>query len=303
MKVLIGLDCGGTHIVGQTWSATDHQLLNEITGGPGNVVLDPHGALVNLTTVIDQLIAAANNATVDLILLGIAGVETAGSAPTIQQTLQQRYRVPIRVISDAKLALLNGLSGQDGTLVIAGTGSVVYGRQARHFLRVGGWGFILGDEGSAYDIAKTALKAVLNRTNAGQESTLTSALIAALNTDSVPAAVRQFYAQDRKTNAKLALTIAQLADQGNAEAQAVLTTTTTALATQITTLYQRYQAPQPETVALSGSVLQRNPRVRALLVKTIHATLPQLKFIDITTNNAHAVVYWHHWEPNYREEL
>ena len=140
MTYLIGVDCGGTHIVGQTWTTAPEHLVQSVTGGPGNVVLDYSAAVTNLTTVLDQLTAAIPASQIGLILIGIAGIETAGRADQVQKTITQRYHANTQVISDAKLALLNGLAGADGALVIAGTGSVVYGRQAGKFLRVGGWG-------------------------------------------------------------------------------------------------------------------------------------------------------------------
>lgn len=295
MTYLIGVDCGGTHIVGQTWTTSPEHLVQSVTGGPGNVVLDYTGAVTNLTGVLDQLVASIPTDQVGLILIGIAGIETAGHADDIQQLVDQRYQIKTRVISDAKLALLNGLAGDDGLLVIAGTGSVVYGRQTGHFLRVGGWGYVLGDEGSAYDISKRALKQILTRTDAGQASQLTKPLLAQLNVSSVPVAVQRFYAQNRQTNAQLAQLIAGLADQGNSEAIAVLVASAQALAKQVITLYQRFDTPRPQNIVLSGSVLQHNQLVRAALTTAIHQAEPTIKFNDITTNNAHAALYWHRW--------
>jgi len=296
MTYLIGVDCGGTHIVGQTWiSDTTAQPYQEATAGPGNVLLDFDGAMQNLTSVLDQLVNPLPVDQIEHILIGIAGIETAGLTEQIQQIITQRYHITIDVISDAKLALLNGLSGEDGALVIAGTGSVVYGRQNGKFLRVGGWGAVLGDEGSAYDIARRALKQVLTQVDAGQTSQLTPAILKQLQAPDIAAAVKQFYAQNRQTNAKLALPIAELATRDDPEAVMILTTATQSLAEQIMTIYQRFTDPKPTKVALSGSVLQKNPIVRTAIIDAVQRELPKIKFINIDTNNAHAVIYWHKW--------
>lgn len=295
MTYLIGVDCGGTHIVGQSWTTSPEHLVQSVTGGPGNVVLDYPAAVTNLTAVLDQITATIPTDQIGLILIGIAGIETAGRADQVQQTITQRYHANTQVISDAKLALLNGLAGADGALVIAGTGSVVYGRQAGKFLRVGGWGYVLGDEGSAYDISKRALKLVLTQTDNGQTSQLTAPLLAQLKVTDVAAAVQKFYAQDRQTNAQLAQLIAKLAEQQNSEAITVLVTSAQALAQQVVTLYQRFAESRPQRVALSGSVLKHNRLVRDTLTTTVHQSIPTIAFNDITTNNAHAVIYWHRW--------
>jgi len=296
MTYLIGVDCGGTHIVGQTWTNdTTAQPYQEAIAGPGNVLLDFDGAMQNLTSVLDQLVNPLPVDQIEYILIGVAGIETAGLTEQVQQIITQRYHIAIDVISDAKLALLNGLSGEDGALVIAGTGSVVYGRQNGQFLRVGGWGAVLGDEGSAYDIARRALKQVLTQVDAGQTSQLTPAILKQLQAPDIAAAVKQFYAQNRQTNAKLALPIAELATRDDPEAVMILTTATQSLAEQIMTIYQRFTDPKPTKVALSGSVLQKNPIVRTAIIDAVQRELPKIKFINIDTNNAHAVIYWHKW--------
>lgn len=298
MRYLIGVDCGGTHIVGQVWTATDHQLIKEVTGGPGNIVLDQTTAMQNLTLVLDQLVKLANIDTFDMILLGIAGVETSGLTDSISETIQKRYNIKTEVISDAKLALLNGLAGEDGALVIAGTGSVVYGRQAGNFLRVGGWGYILGDEGSAYAIGCAALKQVITSADDHRNSSLAAPLLAALSATDISTAVKSFYAQDRKTNAKLALMIASLADSGDSTAISIIKHQATLLANQVLTLYQQFTDPKPAKIAISGSVLQHNALVAKTLISTIKAQLPTVEFVTIPTNNAHAVIYWHRWQPS-----
>src|SRR5699024_11034486 len=62
---------------------------------------------------------------------------------------------------DASIALLGALSGSDGVAVIAGTGSIAYGLSGEQSSRVGGWGYLLGDEGSGLWIAKQALQQVM----------------------------------------------------------------------------------------------------------------------------------------------
>lgn len=292
MSTLIGVDCGGTHIVGQRFDTT-HAMVQSVTGGPGNVVLDRKLAITNLTKVIDTL---TQNETASFILIGIAGIETAGGGDTIQDTFSTRYHCPVVVISDAKLALLNGLQGQDGAMVIAGTGSIIYGRQKGNFLRVGGWGPQLGDEGSAFDIAKSGLKAILTATDCGQKHSLQPALFKALNAETISEAVANFYAQDRKTNAKLALVIAQAADAGDLSAQHIITTCAQHLAAQALTIQGRFHQPAPHLIALSGSVLQHNERFHAAFCQEIHTADAELKCLEIPTNNAHGVIYWPLWQ-------
>src|SRR5262249_13889324 len=77
--------------------------------------------------------------------------------------LDRRLRIPhFELVTDARAALEGALDGKQGVVLIAGTGSIAMGMNAaRHVERSGGWGPTLGDEGSGYDIARQALKAVI----------------------------------------------------------------------------------------------------------------------------------------------
>ena len=290
----IGVDCGGTHIVGQLWQLQPRRLLKEVAGGSGNVVVHFDTAFDNLCTVLDQL--TTENVPIRQLLIGMAGIESKGNSHTVQKRLEARYHTPVAVISDAKLALLNGLRGTDGSLIISGTGSIIYGRQRQKFLRVGGWGYLLGDEGSAFDMACTGLRSVLAKHDAGAHSQLAEPVLAALHVSSPQAAIGAFYAQSHAENAQLAQVIAAAAQHGNREAQAVTNQCARALANQALTLLNRYTAPFPRGIVLAGSVLQKNALFRDTLVRTIHAVYPQCDCNVVTGSNAQAVLYWDKWQ-------
>ena len=64
--------------------------------------------------------------------------------------------------NDGVIALTGALAGGEGIIVIAGTGSIAYGRKGTgQAIRAGGWGYVFGDEGGAFDIARQALRAAL----------------------------------------------------------------------------------------------------------------------------------------------
>lgn len=125
MEYVIGVDSGGTHIVAQALSQ-DGKIMEQSESGPGNILLNPEQTIQNLKDVIESLFLKQKRIDCKYILIGIAGIETTGNSSEISQLLTDYFKVTTYVISDAKLALLNGLEGKDGTLIISGTGSVVY---------------------------------------------------------------------------------------------------------------------------------------------------------------------------------
>src|SRR5690606_18783722 len=97
------------------------------------------------------------------ICLGIAGVDRPDDAAVVQGIMKRiGYKARVLVVNDALVALEAGAPGQPGIVIISGTGSICYGRNADGMAaRSGGWGYVLGDEGSGYWIGRAALRAVL----------------------------------------------------------------------------------------------------------------------------------------------
>ncbi|AYE37260.1 N-acetylglucosamine kinase [Companilactobacillus zhachilii] len=296
MSYVIGLDCGGTHIVGQLWNKDSRELITEVKSGPGNVVMNYALAISNIVNTIQEILDKNNTIQIELILVGIAGIESSSKTNEVISLLTNTFNVHVEVISDAKLALLNGLEGRDGSLIISGTGSIIYGRQNNTFLRVGGLGYILGDEGSAYDISKRALQQVLNRIDANKKSLLQASLFSGLNAHTKNEAIAQFYTNDRKENANLARIVAKEAENKNLDAIDVLDSCSKSLANQAITMLSQFEKPIPNTIALSGSVLKNNELFNKKLRMYISNKFPECEFVNITSNNAHGVLFFDNWK-------
>ncbi|MBD2681387.1 MULTISPECIES: N-acetylglucosamine kinase [Nostoc] len=115
-----------------------------------------------------------NTITIEAICLGLAGVGRASDIEVVKslvQELQNSKILPITwslqpanivICNDALIALVGGIGHDVGIVVAVGTGSIVFGRNYQGSTKqVGGWGYILGDEGSAYKIAVAGMNAAL----------------------------------------------------------------------------------------------------------------------------------------------
>ncbi|NEO93661.1 MAG: ATPase [Moorea sp. SIO3G5] len=113
--------------------------------------------------------------TVEAICLGLAGVGRPRDIEVVRGFVQQllsSQTIPVTwallpstvvICDDALIALVGGVGKPVGVVAIAGTGSIVFGQNAQgNTKRVGGWGHILGDVGSAYHIAVSGLRAAIN---------------------------------------------------------------------------------------------------------------------------------------------
>ncbi len=123
------------------------------------------------------------------------------------------------VTHDAAIALAGATSGAPGIIVIAGTGSMAFGRNARgETARAGGWGYIFGDEGGAFDIVRQALRAVLREHEGwGARTALTPGLLEATGASDANEMLHSFYRADwpRARVADLARAVSRIAEEGD----------------------------------------------------------------------------------------
>ena len=123
------------------------------------------------------------------------------------------------VTHDAAIALAGATSGEPGIIVVAGTGSMAFGRNASgETARAGGWGYIFGDEGGAFDIVRQALRAVLREHEGwGARTALTPALLETTGASDANGLLHSFYSPDwpRARVADLARTVSRIAEEGD----------------------------------------------------------------------------------------
>ena len=140
----------------------------------------------------------------------------------------------VEVVTDAHIALTGALNGDPGVVVIAGTGSIALAENASgRTARAGGWGYIFGDEGGAFDLTRQALRAALRMEEGWGESTaLLDKLLAATGERSVNGLAHRFYtgAWPRPRIAALAPLVEEAAREGDRVAAEILAKTGQALA-------------------------------------------------------------------------
>ena len=166
----------------------------------------------------------------------------------------------VRIYNDGEVALAAATGGSEGIVVVAGTGSIAFGADRfGHHMRCGGWGYILGDEGSAYAIVVAAFRAA-SFANDGRApaSTLVPAFCQALGVPTFDDMLRPVYgppAMTRHEIAAFAPLVANCAAEGDAAARAVLTAAGADLATMPIALARRLEfGASAFPVACSGGV-------------------------------------------------
>ena len=185
-------------------------------------------------------------------------------------------------VSDAELVLAAGTPEGWGVALIAGTGSFCWGRNAAgHTARVGGWGFLLGDEGSGYDLATQALRlATQTADGRAQAHAILRAVLDHWELDGPSGLVPYIYSPER-TRAEIAgisVPILKLAASGDTYAAALLERAATELARMVAALIDQLDLHTPP-VALAGGLLGASESLRAAIVNQVRVPLGPLSYV------------------------
>ena len=167
MEYLIGFDCGATKT---ECAIADIKgtILNSITGEAANLLVSGSEKVLEIIfSIIDELKSELkfNYSDICSIVVGAAGAGRESDAKMLKDILIEKFNKQeivlksLQVVNDAHIALEGAFPKKAGCILIAGTGSIIYGKDEKgNFHRAGGFGRVIGDEGSGYSIGKKALQ-------------------------------------------------------------------------------------------------------------------------------------------------
>jgi N-acetylmuramic acid 6-phosphate etherase len=212
--------------------------------------------------------------------LGLAGAARPPDQAVIHDwAAQVGLSERVEVTTDAAILLAAGTPQGWGVAVIAGTGSIAFGRHPDgRTARAGGWGYLLGDEGSGYALVLSALRAVARAADARDLPTrLTEAFLEQFGVSQPQDIIPAFYRGkwDRPALAALAPIILETAESGDATADRILTKSARDLASLVEGVVRQLKPPAgPLPLAMAGGVLLNSFRYR-------QAVLDNLNFLGI----------------------
>ena len=272
----IGVDAGGTNTTASAYS-TAGELLAQTTGAAGNIAADPAHACQNIIETIQaRLTRLGDDAAPPLprLCVGAAGISHGGE--TLSRALSTAFEgqfAHIQTISDAELALYAAHGGSDGVLLIAGTGSIGYRKTGQTLLRCGGWGHLIGDEGSAYAVAMAAVRTITQAADRGTPppDALWNALQRHLGIQTPSELIAFVYSHPKAEIAALCRTVSDCAESGDPTATALLQQAGQDLAAMARLLVERAPTTAPLPLCCSGSLLTKNAIVRAAFEDALRA--------------------------------
>lgn len=262
---VLGVDGGGSKTVAWLARCTpgiEVEVVGRGQAGPSNPMAV--GETLALSNLAQAVAEACHEAGVDssglaAAVLGVAGSDRPETRDPILH-LARRFASQVRVVHDGQLVLAAGSDQGWGVALISGTGSFAFARdRSGRSVRVGGWGWLMGDEGSGYAIGRAALQAVAQAADGRAADTqLLPRLLDRFQCHQpleLIHAVRPI-ATDRAAIAALAEYVFQAAEHGDLVAQRIVEHAANDLAAMVQAAAVRLGlADQPFPLALGGGVL------------------------------------------------
>jgi N-acetylglucosamine kinase len=277
---VLGIDVGGTKTV--CLLGDDEGRVLSTAKGPG-ANLQAVGELQLekvLHTVMEETVAQ-HTAVPAAICLGIAGVDRPDDAVVVRGIMSRiGYKARILVVNDALIALQAGIGADAGVVIVAGTGSIAYGCD-RHgtAARAGGWGYVLGDEGSGYWMGRLALRAIVREVDGrGQPTSLTPRVLAHFGVARPEELLQTVYRHDFKPAAVAALAthVQRARDEGDAVATAILDRGAKELVAAAESVTNQLELTDEEfSFVLAGGMFKAVPWLREEITRLLPAIAPR----------------------------
>lgn len=261
---IIGIDGGGTKTIGILTTETG-QHLAQVQSGPANYhVVGEAQTQAVLESVIAELCEKTGISSRSSIqfCLGMAGLGRAADRKVIGRICDKLGIRENRILThDAHIALIGGTEKQEGVIVISGTGAIVYGINAGgKEARASGWGHLLGDEGSGYDIAIKGLHAVARAADGrGSPTELTNQILNRLELSEPSELIRWTHAASRDVIAQLAELIFDAAQTVDTVAEGIINNAADELVCAAASVIAQLKFTEPFDIILSGGNLIHQP--------------------------------------------
>jgi glucosamine kinase len=280
VSIYLGIDGGGSKtacVIGD-----ENSVLGKGTSAGSNVVrVGERQARESLGAAIRQACATANIAPsqIERTCVGIAGGARSEIAATVRRLLSEFVSGEVEVVGDMVIAMEAAFGSGPGVIVIAGTGSIAYGRNSKgETARAGGWGFAISDEGSGHWIGRSAVAASMRAYDESETAdVLLTSIMKFWNAPTREQLVLTANGSPSPDFAALLPAVVSASDAGGATARAVLTAAGVELATLAKIVVGRlFGEGDSVPVAVSGGVFANCELVQRVFYDRLRAEHPQV---------------------------
>lgn len=291
MKIIAGVDGGATK-TRVALADTTGRILGTGRSGPSNYGSVPKHKIRNhMEEAFRQALGQADIVItqVETMFLGLAGVVSEADRDAIRYIVEGNdviHAKKIAVDHDIRISLAGGLGGKEGIALIVGTGSSCYGRRSdRRDWMAGGWGHLLDDRGSAYDLARRGLSAVIRATDdRGPKTDLTEAVMQQLNISQIHEIMQKVYVDGLSGNpmtkeelASLAPLVTKAAQEDDDVALQIIREGISELVLMVKTVANHLNFSSSRIpFVISGGMVNGSPLIKKELFETLRSSVPKI---------------------------
>ncbi|MCI0707521.1 MAG: hypothetical protein L0Y80_08580 [Ignavibacteriae bacterium] len=304
-KFVLGIDGGGTKTTVVLADLQGNVLAEEVTGASNFLIIGLEKAVETIFGAADACCrkAGVSYENVEVLAAGLTGAGRVSDQQRMHEAIEryaQAQGIVIRRIiidSDARAALEGAFRGSAGMILICGTGSIALGKSSDgRMFRVGGWGRIIGDEGSGYAIGREGLNAVSRQLDGRLKKTLLTDLVAKQhNLKTQEDIIRAVYRENLDL-ATVAPLVIEAAGKHDTECERILNKATFELTEHVRSLTltmehaTRERGRQKLPLVFIGSLIATENVFTKILMHKIMFSLPQVTVVPPKASPSYGAV-------------
>ena len=291
-ELIVGLDAGGTKtsLLART---PDDAADVRLRGPAANLLRAGREETARvLASLVRTALATRPRARLSAICAGVAGAGSPDARKSLSASLRHNLRdlkpFHLLLMHDGALALEAAFGGLSGLILIAGTGSIVFARTfGGDTVRAGGWGYVIGDEGSGHAIGLRGLRAVTDALDGGEATDLVRVVREEFGAASRRELLRAVY-RCKKPIAHLTKPILGAASAGDSVARRVVLQEVRLLARTAAALVSRSPPMRPAVCLFGG--LSQSATYRAYMETALSEELPSFELVESRQSQLEAAV-------------
>lgn len=283
MTYYLGIDGGGTKTTAAVSDEKGKILLKKIGKTINFYSVGMENARANLLSVIEDIYKETGEITFESVFVGCSALDREADTETLTRLCGDLKAKKIRMDSDLFVALKSVENAVCPCVAICGTGSMAIGEDENGNIKFkGGWGHILGDEGSGYVIAVNALKCCSIFCDSGEESPLLEKAKEYFGVDDFRQVIDKVYSPETSKDvlAGFAAEVQKVAEDGDVFAQSIIVNEAHNFARTVFSLLGEIE--KCSVLALYGGVFQHNELFRETFIEDVGEVYPDLEIRLLT---------------------
>lgn len=289
INYFLGIDGGGTKTTACLIDEEGKSIYEFHEGGLNFLGGNFHNAKRSLGKIISKTFEIIDGGKLKSVSISTAGISHNHVQKLLTEVLSS-YKVDSQILfsGDNKIALYSIFLSGYGTVLMSGTGSMCYSRTAYGEFRAGGYGYLLGDEGSGFDIGKQLLKKVCLSFDSGKDSVLTEYIKNKLGIYSIQDVIQYSYQEDfKKRMSSLSPILDILVEQNDPDANEILNSVSTSLIDLVEHVFSRVKNV-PDEIGICGSVLLKSRPVYDAVTSKLSLSFPKIRILRPLYNSGYA---------------